>query len=78
MAISARRLRRNLYSIPDRVIETGVPVEVQRNGRTLRIVAERTRSKWGRLEARKIVNGDPDDLVHFDWSSEWKGRDAPS
>ena len=78
MAISATRLRQNLYSILDQVIETGVPVEIERKGRTLRIVPERSLTKWERLEQRRIVNGDPEDLVHIDWSKEWRGQDALS
>jgi PHD/YefM family antitoxin component YafN of YafNO toxin-antitoxin module len=76
MAISSTRLRQNLYSILDQVIDTGVPVEVERKGHTLRIVPDKTVSKWERLELRTIVSGNPDDLVHIDWSGEWQGRDA--
>ena len=78
MAISSTRLRQNLYSILDQVIETGVPVEIERKGHALRIVPEKSLSKWERLERRHIVNGDSEDLVHIDWSKEWRGRDALS
>jgi hypothetical protein len=73
MAISSTRLRQNLYNILDQVIDTGVPVEIERKGHTLRIVPERRPPKWERLEPHKAVRGDPDDLVHVDWSSEWRG-----
>jgi hypothetical protein len=76
MAISSTRLRQNLYSILDQVIDTGVPAEIERKGHTLRIVPDRAPSKWERLEPRKIVNGDPEDLVHVDWSEEWRGGNA--
>lgn len=76
MAISSTRLRQNLYSILDKVLDTGLPVEIERKGRILRIVPDKPVSKWDRLERRLITNGDPEDLVHLDWSSEWKGRDA--
>ena len=65
-AISATRLRQNLYNILDSVVDTGVPVEVERRGRLLRIVPEKRASKWNRLTAHKIVVGDPDELVHMD------------
>ena len=78
MAISSTRLRQNLYHILDQVIDSGVPIEVERRGHTLRIVPEKVLSKWDRLESRRIVSGDPDDLVHIDWSTEWRGRDALS
>ena len=76
-AISATRLRQNLYNILDSVVDTGVPVEVERRGRLLRIVPEERASKWNRLTAHKIVVGDPDELVHMDWSHEWRGNRVP-
>ena len=75
--ISATRLRQNLYNILDSVVDTGVPVEVERRGRMLRIVAEERGSKWDRLTAHKTVAGDPDGLVHVDWSHEWRGDRVP-
>ena len=76
-AISATRLRQNLYNILDSVVDTGVPVEVERRGRLLRIVPGERASKWNRLAAHKIVVGDPDELVHMDWSHEWRGNCVP-
>ena len=73
MSLSATKLRQNLYSILDRVLETGVPVQVERNGRLLIIEPQEKRSKWDRLEEHDIVKGDPEDIVHVDWSGEWKG-----
>jgi hypothetical protein len=77
MTISATKLRQNLYNILDRALETGVPVEVERKGKILRIVPEKVTPKWDRLEPHDLVNGDPEDLVHIDWSSEWRGHDLP-
>jgi PHD/YefM family antitoxin component YafN of YafNO toxin-antitoxin module len=73
MSLSATKLRQNLYSILDSVLETGVPVQVERNGRILVIEAQEKSSKWDRLEEHAILTGDPDDIVHMDWSAEWKG-----
>ena len=73
-SISATKLRQNLYNILDSVVDTGVPVEIKRKGRLLRIVAEKPGTKWDRLTAHQVVVGDPDDLVHIDWSSEWHGH----
>ncbi len=66
-------LRANLYQVLDRVLETGIPVEIQRNGRVLRIVAEPLPSRLDRLIPHPdALVGDPDDIVQLDWSSEWK------
>ena len=71
--MTASRLRENIYSILDGVLETGVPVEIVRNGRRLRIVADDSNppSKLARLKKRDVIVGDPDDLVHIEWSAEW-------
>jgi prevent-host-death family protein len=73
MSISATELRANIYKLLDQVIETGVPLEIERNGHVVRLVAEKPQSKWDRLVPRpESVVGDPDDLVHMDWYDEWK------
>ena len=51
-------------------LETGVPVEIERRGPVLRIQAVEQKTKLERLIARPVVNGDPADLVHLDWSGE--------
>lgn len=75
MKITASKLRENIYRVLDQVVETGVPVEIERRGRRLKIIPadEPTRGKLDRLEPRPdAIVGDPEDLVHLDWSSEWK------
>lgn len=39
MPLTASKLRENIYRVLDQVLETGEPVEIERNGRRLRIVA---------------------------------------
>jgi hypothetical protein len=69
--ITASKLRENIYSILDQALETGVPVEVIRKGKVLKIVPEVKPDKLSRLKKRKCIIGDPDDIVHMDWLSEW-------
>ena len=71
MRISASKLREDIYNILDDALQTGVPVEVLRKGKLLRIVPEERPSKLSRLKKRDIVVGDPDDLVEMDWSGYW-------
>ncbi|MBV8085119.1 MAG: type II toxin-antitoxin system Phd/YefM family antitoxin [Chloroflexi bacterium] len=73
MGVTASELRQNIYRLLDQVLETGVPLEIERNGRRLRVVPADTRPKLDRLRPHpEAISGDPDDLVHLDWSKEWR------
>ena len=71
MTYTATKLRQNLYNILDSVIDNGIPVEIERKGVILKIVPEKTTSKWDKLEPHNIINGDPESIVSIDWSKEW-------
>jgi hypothetical protein len=73
MKITATSLRKNLYRILDKVVATGTPVEIERNGKIIKILVEEKRSKLENLEPHSVINGNPEDIVHMDWSGEWKG-----
>jgi hypothetical protein len=74
--VTATQLRSELYRILDQVLETGEPVEVVRAKGTLVLrpaVAARTAPRRRKSKGNpKLVVGDPDELVHFDWSKHWK------
>jgi hypothetical protein len=72
MAIKASALRENIYRLLDEVLETGVPIEIERRGKILRIAAAETRSKLDNLRPRPYLLTDPEELVHLDWSEEWR------
>ena len=73
MTISASQLRQDIYRLLDQVVATGVPLEIERKGKRLRIVAVETGSKLDRIKGDPdAVVGDPDDLVHMDWSGYWQ------
>ncbi len=75
MRLTASQLRANIYRILDQVAETGIPVEIVRRRRRLKIVpAEDSKPrKLDRIKPRaKALVGDPETLVHIDWSKEWK------
>jgi hypothetical protein len=69
---TASELRSDVYRVLDSVLETGVPVEIERKGRTLRIIADAPPSRLARLVKRKVMRGPPDAIVHMDWSKYWK------
>jgi len=73
MVITASELRQNIYKLLDQVLDSGVPLEIERNGRRLRVVPVDAPSKLDRLiEHPDLIVGDPEDLVHIDWSHEWR------
>jgi hypothetical protein len=70
---TASSLRSDLYNALDHVLETGQSIEIERKGRILRIVAEPEEDRFSQLRAHPgTIKGDPEDLVHMDWSDEWK------
>lgn len=74
MKISATELRQNLYRILDGILNGGSPVHIVRRGKILTIVAEEGVSKFQRLEDHDVIIGDPEAIVHMDWSKYWKGK----
>lgn len=71
--LTASRLRENIYRILDEVLETGIPVEIERRGRRIRIAPVEPPDRLARLAKRpEVILGDPDELVHLDWSGEWR------
>jgi len=72
MAISISSLRQNIYKLLDRVLEDGTPLEIDRNGKKLIIMPAPDRDRMKKLRQRKVMKCDPEELVHLDWSEEWK------
>jgi len=72
--MTASALRRDIYRILDRVLETGEPVVIERKGRRVRISADDVPSRLDALVRRPdVVIGDSGDVVELDWSDEWSG-----
>ncbi len=73
MKLNATNLRANLYKILDQVIESGVPIEIERKGKILMLVPAEHRNKLSNLSYHPdVIVGDAEDLVHMDWSDYWK------
>ena len=72
MKVTATQLRANIYAILDQILATGESVDIERNGRIIRLqpVANTPRLTVREASPPYIV-GDPDDLVELDWSQEW-------
>jgi hypothetical protein len=72
MQIKASNLRKDIYRLLDSVIESGEPLEIERNGSFLKVIPEfRKGSKLRRLVKHTCIVGDPEELVHLDWADSW-------
>ncbi|MEW6594362.1 MAG: type II toxin-antitoxin system Phd/YefM family antitoxin [Thermodesulfobacteriota bacterium] len=73
MVVSASRLRSNIYKLLDKVLESGRPLEIERKGRKLKIVPVAPPDKLEGLSRHEgYLSGDPEEIVHLDWSGEWR------
>lgn len=73
MAKSASEVRANIYKLLDEVVETGVPLEIERKGKILRVMPPEDSSRLAKLARRDdFMKCAASDFVHMDWSEEWK------
>jgi hypothetical protein len=71
--MSPTQLRREIYQVLDDVLETGIPQEVVRGDRTLRIVpGEAPRIRLVDLPRREAAVCTPDELIATSWEGEWE------
>jgi len=70
MKVTPTELRANVYRLIDEVIRTGEPIEIERKGKTVKIMREPAGGKLKNLKRRKTYSGDPEDLIHQDWSGD--------
>ena len=77
----AKTQAKPLTQILDEMVETGTPVEIERYGQRFQILPatpENTTTSGNKLDnliERPYLNCDPDDIVHLDWSTEWRSHD---
>ena len=72
MTVTAEALRSDLEAWLDKVLATGQPLHIERHGKTLLLLPD----KFSNVPKRPCIVGDPDELVHLDWSAHWS-RDLP-
>lgn len=74
METTITNLRKNIYKLLDQVASTGVPIEIKRKGKTLKIISTGPPGKLDNLKKRKVLNCKPGEIVHIDWSEEWQNQ----
>lgn len=70
--LTPSRLRVDLYRVLDRIIATGESVEIERHGHRLLISHDDSRKVDTLRPHPEYLKGDPESLVHMDWSEEWR------
>lgn len=69
--VTPTQLRADIYNLLDDVIKTGLPLEIKKGNKKLRIVPVDKVDKLKNLVPRPgIIQGDPDELVTINWTDE--------
>jgi prevent-host-death family protein len=69
--ITPTELRSNIYQILDEVLDTGIPIEINKGGKKLVIKPVEQTNKLQNLKKRKnVILGDPNDLINLTWEKE--------
>lgn len=69
--ITVTELRGNIYNLLDEVLNTGIPIEINKGGKKLKIMPVSKADKLQNLVSRpSVIKGNPDDLVDISWEKE--------
>jgi hypothetical protein len=69
--VTPTQLRADIYNILDEVLETGIPVEIRKGGKKLKIISLEGGDKFQNLISRpEVIIGDPDELAEINWVDE--------
>ena len=64
-------LRQQLYKIVDRIIQTGIPVEIEHHGHRLKMVLDDPPPNLAKLRPHNSIAGNADDLVDLE-TDQWR------
>ena len=69
--ITVTELRGNIYNLLDEVLNTGIPIEINKGGKKLKIIpAGKTKKLQNLISRPNVIKGNPDDLVGISWEKE--------
>lgn len=69
--LTATELRSNVYRVLDEILSSGVPVEIEKNGRRLRIMPVEPVDRLSQLPRRPdVISGDANNLAHIHWDQD--------
>ena len=70
-SVTPTELRANIFRLLDEVLKTGIPLEVRKGGKKLRIVTVEEVDKFHNIVSRPhVIQGDPEQLVEISWEDE--------
>ncbi|MBE9145648.1 type II toxin-antitoxin system Phd/YefM family antitoxin [Planktothrix mougeotii] len=70
-SVTPKELQGNLDNLLDEILRTGIPLEIDRGGKRLRIVPVEKLEKLQNLVYRPhVILGEPDDLIDLHWEQE--------
>jgi virulence-associated protein VagC len=72
MIVNPTNLRKNIYQILADVMENGKTIEIQRKGKKAFITPAQKTSRLKNLKKQKALIGNPEDIVHIEWSEYWE------
>jgi prevent-host-death family protein len=71
--VTLTELNNNIDDLLDEVLETGIPIEISKNGKLLKIIPVEKKDKLNNLTFKPdVIQGNPDDLVNISWEQEIK------
>ncbi len=70
--MTATQLRKDIYSVIDRVARTGAPVEITCKGTAVLIIPKAARSRLAHLKKRRVLKCKPEDILTADWTGSWE------
>lgn len=69
--VTPTELRANIYKLLEEVLNTGIPLEINKGSKRLRIVPVEQGQKLQNLIPRSdVIQGEPEDLVTISWEKE--------
>ncbi len=69
--ITPTELRANIYNILEEILRTGIPVEINKGNRRLKIMPVAKTDKFSNLLSRpNAIRGNVDDLADIHWQNE--------
>lgn len=69
--VTPTELRADIYNLLEEVLNTGIPLEIKKGDKKLRIVPLEKVDKLQNLLSRpQVIQGDPEDLVAISWEDE--------